>query len=295
MKSLKVIFVIALALVMAVFRASAGDLSNAVARYTGTVRGLLPTATNNVAVYAYLASCLTAADQLRDLDSNQSNVAARLKGFVSAHISAEQKILGDDNDHPAKNPGEREAYGELYKKYLKHGYITFRDSQEQLIELKYFKNQLAENANYFEIWANGRCPLTQSKLDATVDSRNLGISPEEWIMRFEPALVFDGGGQGAILGTIGWSHSFFPPVLADGNGGVTLGESKVSRYVQKAGIRAGIGAEKNGDQVDLLLGVGVQFWAVGVWGLYKPDDSAFMLGISMSDLSKLKKIIGWFD
>jgi hypothetical protein len=29
--------------------------------------------------------------------------------------------------------------------------------------------------------------------------------------------------------------------------------------------------------------------------VYKPDDSAFLMGVSMSDLSKLKKMFGWFD
>jgi hypothetical protein len=173
--------------------------------------------------------------------------------------------------------------------------LSVIECQGDLLKRKYFKTATTESANFLEGYANSRFSFTSANLQATADTKNLGITPDEIIFRFEPTLVFEGGAQAAIIGTVGLTHTYFPPVIRDRSGSVSLGKSATSVFPEKAGLRCGIGAGMIDDKARLLIGAGVQLHAFGIWGLYEPKRSNFLLGISVSDLSKVKKVIGWFD
>jgi hypothetical protein len=56
-----------------------------------------------------------------------------------------------------------------------------------------------------------------------------------------------------------------------------------------------VGAARLDYGTKFVFGGGVQVNAVAVWGLYEPKQKRWMLGVSASDLEKLKKVFGYFN
>lgn len=277
------------------FVSVAGQLSSDVELYNREVAPLVKTTTNTV-VREYLASCLCGAAQLKGLEAYDSRTSTAFDNLVTERIKWVD-VLGHGDRRDPVVALESESYNKHLYPYREAEYVNLVRLQDELFERKYFKNETAKNANIIEGAVNSHWLLTRAERGdpkEILKMPTLGVSPWEAILRFEPAIVFDNGGQAAVMGTFGLTRTFFPSV-DHGVNGATFDESFWSKTVQKAGLRAGVGAEIDNDQAKVLLGVGAQVWSVGVWGFYKPDDSEFLIGVSMSDLSKLKKIFGWFD
>lgn len=277
------------------FVSVAGQLSSDVELYSREVAPLLKTTTNTV-VREFLVSCLCGAAQLKDLEAYDSRTSAVFDKLVNERIKR-VGVLGPGDRHDPVIAIESASYNRHLYPYREAEYVNLVRLQDELFERKYFKTETAKNANVIEGAINSHWSLTRAERGdpkEILKMPTLGVSPWEAILRFEPSVVFDDGGQAAVMGTFGLTKTFFPSV-DNGVTGAMFDESFWSKTVQKAGLRAGAGVEIENDKAKVLLGVGAQVWAVGIWGLYKPDDSTFLLGVSMSDLSKLKKIFGWFD
>ncbi len=272
-----------------------GQLPSDVELYLDNVHPLMEETTNTV-VQEYLTSCLNGAESLKGLEAFDSRTSDAFDKLVESRRMWPMK-LGAKNRRDPLVKTETDAFNEYLYPYRKAEYLNLVRLQDQLFERKYFKNETSKNANFIEGALNSHWSLTRADRGDPIKVLNdstLGVSPWEALLRVEPAVAFDNGPQPALLGTFGLTRTFFPSTMNTTNG-VTFSESIWSKYVQKAGLRVGAGVEIDGDQTDFVAGAGVQVWAVAVWGLYKPDDSEFLLGVSMSDLSKLKKIVGWFD
>jgi hypothetical protein len=276
------------------FCVSAGQLSADVALYKETVKALESSASVPV-VREYLQSCLDGAKLLDGLEAGDAAVSDAFKKIVEARKEWPLKL--DTNRRDPAVAAESAAYNARLQGYVKEEYIRLVSLQDELFERKYFQNETSASANFIEGAINSHWSFTRADRgnpQEVLKSETLGVSPWEAIVRLEPTYVFEDGGQGAVMGTIGLTRTFFPEITHTSNG-ATFDETLWSKTIQKVGLRAGIGVGKIDEDTKLLLGLGVQVWSVGIWGLYEPDDSTFLLGVSLSDLSKLKKVVGWFD
>lgn len=281
--------------ILLVFQASvslAGQLSFSLEQYREKVRLALDSSTDE-SIRTYLQACLSAADNLNGLEADDFRVSEGFGKFVRKRLDAEGELpLSHIKD--ANIMAEQTAYNSHLYPYRKAEYISFVALQDQLLERKYFRTETAKNSNFLEAYANSNLPLTKADINAGTDTPNLGVSPWEAIFRLEPAVVFVDGTHLAILGTAGLSFTFFPEIDRS-KVPIRFQESFKSKQIKKSGGRIGIGAGQIDDKTRLLMGAGMQISAIAFWGLYEPDRETTMLGISASDLSKMKKFIGWFD
>lgn len=278
-----------------VLLALGGQLASDLEQYTDAVRPLQQATTNTV-VQAYLAGCLDGAAQLKGLEAFDTRTSAAFDKLVADRIKWTGD-LGHANRSDPVVPREKAAYDQHLLPYREAEYLALVRLQDELFERKYFRTETAKNANFVEGALNSCWSLTRADRGdpkQVLKEPTLGVSPWEAILRCEPALAFDGGAQPAILGTFGLTRAFFP-ALVHTDKGPSFDETFCSKTIQKAGLRIGAGIEVEHDHVKALLGAGIQVWSIGIWGLYQPNDSALMLGISMTDLSKLKKFVGWFE
>jgi hypothetical protein len=274
--------------------AIAGQLPSSLELYRERVQGVLSEEKNET-VKEYLRSCLSAAEPLGGLEAGDSRVLAAFSTLVQMRLAADGKLDRETSGSPGVR-AEQEAYNTHLQPYLKAEYISLIRLQDQLLERKYFRNETAKNANFLEGIVNSYWSLTRadhSDIRKVLAEPHLGVSPWEAIFRLEPALAVHEGARVAILGTAGLCYAFFPDVVRQ-EGVVTFKESFWSKWVQKTGGRIGVGVGHIDGDARLLLGTGMQLNAVGLWGLYEPDGSSFMFGVSASDLSKFKKAISWF-
>lgn len=289
------VIIIGLVIILHATAALAVPLSTSLSHYREKTQMLLA-GENNPVVKKYLLACLSGADRLNGLEAGDVRVSPAFAELVRLRLAAQDELTPDTSGS-AGVKAEVDAYNAHLQPYLKSEYINLVALQENLLERKYFKAQTAKNANFLEGYINSRWSLTRSDYSFTDEpfrQPHLGVSPWEAIFRFEPALAFDAGAQVAILGTAGLSYTFFPD-LDRTKTPIVLQEDFWSKWVQKSGVRLGVGVGNLDDRAKLLLGAGTQINALGLWGLYKPDGDELLLGISASDLSKVKKVIGWFD
>ncbi|GFO65467.1 hypothetical protein M1B72_17060 [Geomonas paludis] len=273
--------------------ALAGQLSSSVEQYKMKVQ-LARANETNVIVQTYLEACLTGASALDGLEVGDPRVPDALKTAKNARIKAIGGLTPDTSNSSGVS-AEVDAYNMNLQPYLKSHYINLVSLQDQLLERKYFKTETAKNANFLEGYVNSNWSLTRADHTGEALHRpNLGISPWEAIFRFEPTLAFEHGAQVAIMGTAGLSYTFFPEIDQNTMPFV-FKENFLSNWVRKSGFRLGIGVGNLDERAKLLLGAGTQLNALGLWGLYKPDGSSFMFGLSASDLSKFKKAVSWFQ
>lgn len=293
MKHCSTIFV-CFALIAQTAVAFAGQLPSSLELYRERTQSVL-VEEKNEEVKTYLQTCLAAADQLNGLEASDSRVPAAFSTLVQMRLTADGKLTPQTSGTPGVR-AEQEAYNTHLQPYVKAEYIGLIRLQDQLLERKYFKNETAKNANFLEGIVNSYWSLTRadhSDIRKVLAEPHLGVSPWEAIFRLEPALAVHNGARGAILGAAGLCYAFFPDVVRE-EGAVTFRESFWSKWVQKTGGRLGVGVGEIDGDARLLLGTGVQLNAVGLWGLYEPDGSSFMFGVSASDLSKFKKLVSWF-
>jgi len=270
-------------------------LSASLEQYKAEVQAILVAAPAGP-VTGYLKTCIEGADQLNGLEAIDPRVPTAFDALVKKRGEADEALTADTSK-TAEVRAENAAYNAHLYAYRKAEYIGLIKLQDELLDRKYFKTETAKNANFLEGYVNGRLPLTRAQHGDVVKAfrdEHLGVSPWEAIFRFEPAMAFENGTQPAILGTAGLSYAFFPTVNR-ATTPVTFSESVWSRYLQKSGGRVGVGVGQFDDKTRLVLGAGVQVYAAGLWALYEPDEQKFMFAVSMSDLSKIKKIIGGFD
>lgn len=274
----------------------AGQLSSSLEQYKQETRTLLA-AEANEAVKKYLGAVLAAADQLNGLEAGDARLPAAFSKVVAARLDADDSLTSETSGTSGVQ-AEQKAYNTYLQPYRKEEYINLIALQDRLLERKYFKTETAKNANYLEGLVNSRWSLTrtiQSPMTKVLEEHpHLGVSPWEAIFRIEPTIAFHDGSQVALLGTAGLSYTFFPTVDRSKTP-ATLHETFLSDWVQKTGGRVGVGVGWKDSRSHFLAGVGIQLNAVGLWGIYQPDDQIFMLGLSTSDLSKLQKVLPWFD
>lgn len=269
----------------------AGRLSDSLAQYKEKTQ-LLVAEERNPQVKTYLLKCLSGAEPLKGLEAGDLRVPPAFDALVKSRLDAQGELTAETSGAQGVVE-ENDAFIAYLQPYRKAEYINLVALQEELLERKYFKSETAKNANFLEGYINGRWSLTRSDYSDSFGQEHLGIAPWEAIFRFEPALAFDHGAQVAILGTAGLSYAFFPDIDRSKTP-MVFREDFWSKWVQKSGLRLGVGVGNLDDRAKLLLGAGTQLNALGLWGLYKPDGDAFLFGLSASDLSKFKKFISWF-
>lgn len=275
--------------------AGAGQFSTALEQYQLKTQALVAKETDPD-VKEYLIACLTGAKVLDGAEAGDPRLPNLLHQFVTTKLTADGKLPPGKGGTPGVQ-GEDAAYNATLQPYAKAVYINLVALQDQLLERKYFKAETAKNANFLEGYINSRWSLTRadhSDINKVMNQRHLGVSPWEAIFRFEPTLAFEHGAQAAIMGTAGLSYTFFPEVDRNQTP-FTFREDFWSEWVQKSGIRFGLGVGNLDDRAKLLVGAGTQINALGLWGIYKPDGSSFLFGLSASDLSKFKKVLSWMD
>lgn len=272
----------------------AGQLSSSLGQYQETTKAALANEKNKK-VEQYLRSCLTASNSLNGLEAGSRRLQAALTSFVTGRLGAAGELTPDTSGAESVRI-EKQAYDKYIQPYRKAEYVSLISLQDQLLERKYFKTETAKNANFLEGYINGHWSLTRadhSDVKRVLAEPHLGVSPWEAIFRLEPALAFNGGAQVAILGTAGLSYTFFPSINRE-KSPPSFDESFLSKWVEKTGGRIGVGVGHIHSDTRLLVGGGVQINALGLWGLYEPDDRIFMLGVSSANLGKLKKGIPLF-
>lgn len=270
------------------------DLPTALADYDRRVAAITSPADAHVA--DYLRECLAAAASLNGVTATSLEADSAMRSTVQARRAAFQKLTAADVGALGSAPvtQEHDAYTECLYPFFENNRLAWLRLQNAFLERKYFKTETAKNANFLEGYVNSKWSLTHAhpdELRSTTGPRPLGVSPWEAIFRFEPAAAMRGGPQAAILGTAGLAYTCFPDIDTTK---IEAKETFASKYLQKAGIRAGVGAATLSGKTRLLTGPGVQINAVAAWALYDPRDRTWMLGISMADLSKLEKVLGWF-
>ena len=273
----------------------AGQLSTSLAHYKETTQ-MLVAEEKNPTVKTYLLTCLTGAESLKGLEAGDVRVPQAFDALVKSRLEAAGELTPETSGAPGV-VAETRAYTSHLQPYRKSEYINLVALQGELLERKYFKAETSKNANFIEGYINSRWALTRSDhsyIGTVLSQPHLGVSPWEAILRFEPAVAFDHGARVAILGTAGLSYTFFPDIERNKTP-MVFQEDLWSKWVQKSGVRLGVGVGNLDDRAKLLLGAGTQINALGLWGLYKPDGNTFLLGLSASDLSKFKKFVAWFD
>jgi len=269
----------------------AGQLSSSLAQYKDRTQ-MLVADERNPQVKTYLLRCLSGAELLKGLEAGDLRVPPAFDALIKSRRDAQGELTAETSGVQGVVE-ENDAFIAHLQPYRKAEYINLVALQEELLERKYFKSETAKNANFLEGYINGRWSLTRSDYSDSFGQEHLGVAPWEAIFRFEPALAFDHGAQVAILGTAGLSYAFFPDIDRSKTP-MVFREDFWSKWVQKSGLRLGVGVGNLDDRAKLLLGAGTQLNALGLWGLYKPDGEAFLFGLSASDLSKFKKFISWF-
>jgi hypothetical protein len=288
-------FFIGFVLIVQTHVALAGTFSKSLEQYKEETRTALQAETNKE-VKKYLLILLEGANRLNGLEVGDDRLPGAIDALVKERLEADDLLTGTASRSPAVR-AEKAAYDNYLQPYSKRQYIWRIGLQEELLERKYFQTETAKNANYLEGLVNSRWSLTRADLSAlnrTPVDPHLGVSPWEAIFRIEPALAFHDGTQVALLGTAGLSYTFFPDIDLDQTP-PALHETFWSDWIKKTGGRVGIGVGRKDNRSHLLAGVGVQINAIGLWGIYQPDDRIFMLGLSASDLSGLKKVLPWFE
>lgn len=295
MKKLSVVGWVGVVLFVQIQLATAGQLPSSLEQYQAEVRAELVTAPAG-AVTDYLESCLAGANRLDGLEAGDPRLPVAFDALVKARMEADDKLTADTSGNPAVR-AETAAYNRYLQPYRKAEYIALIRLQDGLLDRKYFQTETAKNANFIEGFVNGRLGLTRAEHEDVMKAMrdpHLGVSPWEAIFRLEPAVALNNGAQPAILGTAGLSYTFFPTVER-ATDPPSFRESFWSKYLKKSGGRVGVGAGWADGEPRLLLGTGVQVHAVAVWALYEPKDEKFLLGLGLSDLSQLKKVVGWFE
>jgi hypothetical protein len=275
--------------------AFAGQLSSSLEQYKARTQTILAEEENEV-VKTYLFSCLSAANNLDGLEAGDQGLSAAFSAMVNMRLKAASDLTPETSGMPGV-VSENQAYNANLQPYIKSNYVNLIALQDQLLERKYFKTETSKNANFVEGYINSMWSLTRadhSDIKKVLAQPHLGVSPWEAIFRLEPTLAFDHGAQAAILGTAGLSYTFFPDIDS-GTTPMKFKEDVWSKWVQKSGVRLGVGVGNLDNHAKLLLGAGTQINALGLWGLYKPDGGTFMFGLGASDLSKLKKFVTWFE
>lgn len=273
----------------------AAQLSTSLAQYTAGTQALVAVEKNEK-VQKYLLTCLSSAQSLNGLEAGDPRVPPAFKELVAGRLAAG----GDLDAETSGSVGVRtevNSYNVHLQPYAKTNYLNLIALQDQLLERKYFKAETAKNANFLEGYVNSKWHLTRVEhfnVQEVLNDPHLGVSPWEAIFRLEPTMAVEHGAQIAFLGTAGLSYAFFPDIDRKADP-YLFREDFWSKWVQKSGVRLGLGAGNLDNHVKLLVGAGVQLNALGLWGLYKPDGGTFLFGLSASDLSKFKKVISWMQ
>jgi hypothetical protein len=275
--------------------ALAGQLSAALEQYKMRVNAVL-SGTQDEMVREYVQTCLTSADQLNGLEAEDPRVYDAFKAMVAFRSKADDLLTSRISGDPAVRK-ETAAYNEYLQPYLKEKYIGLIKLQDELLERKYFKTEIAGNANFIEGYINGHIGFTRTdngNPSEVLDKPTLGVSPWEAIFRFEPALLLNRSQQMPIFGTAGLSYTFFPSIDRSKTPR-SFDESFWSKYIQKSGARLGVGFGKNDNNMRLLLGAGVQINIFALWAIYEPDNYDSMIGFGTSNLSILDNFLPWFE
>jgi hypothetical protein len=243
----------------------------------------------------YLQGRLGDVALLRGFAVTHPGLTEAFNQVVARRIAADGLLTAETTT--ANVQRETKSYNDHLEPYRAQQFRDLIALQDQLLQRKYFKTKTAKNANYIEGWVNSHWSLTRidhSETMKVLAMPTFGVSPWEAIFRFEPTAAMRGGPQAAIMGTAGLSHAYFPSVDRS-SVPPAFQESFASEWLKKSGLRVGAGAGRFDGKTRFLLGPGIQVNALGVWGLYDPKDKSWMLGLSTADLSKLKKMLGWFD
>jgi hypothetical protein len=274
--------------------ALAGQLQDSLTDYKVKIE-VAVTDEQNELVKKYLSSCLAAADNLNGLEAGDRRVSEAFRKLVALRLEAGSGFTPQTSDAVGVQV-EREAYDAYLLPYLQDEYIGLVALQDRLLERKYFAGATAKSANFIERYVNGKWALTRadhSNIKRVLAGPHLGVSPWEAVIRLEPAATFNRGAQAAVLGTAGLSYTFFP-VVDRGKTPPGFDEDFWSKWLKKSGGKIGIGVGSNENKARVLVGTGLQLNGLVFWALYEPEGRDFMLGLSASDLSIIKKVVPWF-
>ena len=241
----------------------------------------------------YLEESLSNASRLDELEPGHPDFSGALRDVAKRRRELDDILTPTNGVSSITERVEKEqaAHNAHINRYIRPEFIVKAGLQADLLELKYFTTKTAKNANVIEGYINGRWSLTRAD-DRKIDNDTLGVKPWEAICRLEPTVAFRGGAQPAIVGALGLSYTFFPRL---NRATMKLDPTPESKWLKKTGVRLGAGAGRFDDHTRFLIGPGVQISALAIWGLYSPKDKSMMLGLSTADLSKLKKVFGYFD
>ncbi len=261
-------------------------------RYVDEVTALLEEQTDDE-IIRYLNSTLILANSMRDNASRKLVDTHALESLGEAYfLLPEELSLAAIQSQAIQT--ESGLYTRYIQPYIKQNYLNFLSAQQNLLQRKYFSID-DHSANFVEGYLNSTLPLTRVNLNDAQAKQDpyLGVSPWEATFRVEPAMIFVGQPAPALLLTLGATYTILPEV----NLSVSppdFQETFATTYIQKAGPRIGFGAMQKEGEVQWVAGAGMHVRSVAIWVLYDYSDQKVALGVGLSNLSVLAKVISWY-
>ncbi|WP_196157836.1 hypothetical protein [Reinekea sp. G2M2-21] len=261
-------------------------------RYVDEVTVMLEEQTDDEIIH-YLNNSLILVNSMRDNASRKLVDTHALESLGEAYfLLPEELSLAAIQSQAIQT--ESELYRRYIQPYIKQNYLIFLSAQQNILQRKYFSLN-DHNANFVEGYLNSKLPLTRINLNDTLAKQDpyLGVSPWEATFRVEPAMVFVNQLAPALLLTLGATFTVLPEV----NLSVSppdFQETFATRFIQKAGPRIGFGAMQKEGEVQWVMGAGMHLRSVAIWALYDYSDQKVALGVGLSDISVLAKVIGWY-
>jgi hypothetical protein len=230
----------------------------------------------------------------------QVALVEKFKDFRLEKINALRPSLPED---PAHRPWAQEelrkenaVYLEKLQELLADKMVRDHTVRVDVFKRKYFSGGEDDKGNFLEGYINGKVPLFTSTEEPTDESwyRTAGVSHFESTLRLEPLVVFDSEENAAALATAGLVYHFFPkydPQGFDAN----PSEDFLSQWVQRLGLRAGLGAQDREDEgLDFIIGAGLQVRSFTIWGVYNTEEDDVSAAFGVSDFKFLSGVLPIF-
>lgn len=152
-----------------------------------------------------------------------------------------------------------------------------------LMERKYLSG---DEANLLEGYLNGHLHFTRTDPDPT--KPNFGVSPWEFLFRFEPIyMAYEPEVENlGVLLDVGLLRHFLP--VAGATAG-TLEETFASRWLRRLGLKLGGGFYS--DEFNWVAGGAVQVSALSGWVLYDWEREQIGFAVGVTDLSLFEKYL----
>jgi hypothetical protein len=163
------------------------------------------------------------------------------------------------------------------------------EQRANLFGRKYFHDPEDSGGNIVEAWMNSSFDVFRSaRIGEPRFEASQGVSPWEATARLEPFVKLQEGNEIGIVGGLGTTYHLVPD--HDGR------EDWQSRWVQRVGVRAGVGfLQQSGETGDFVFGGAVQIRSLTVWAMYDPEERDVFLAVGSGDSRWLGELTTWFD